>query len=129
MAVDLNMKSIIGVPLKLLFSILCLKCNYVNACVVTTVEKTLMKPVKKGYMEPKSAFSYCYWSTLLRSLFKRALPAQPTPENSSGKVMSAALSMLLASQNALCHEGIQSENIKGTIRKTTDFLSKIFSNL
>lgn len=60
MAIDSNMKSIIGLPFKLLLSILCLKCNYINACVVTMsltmVEKTLMKPVKKGQMEVKRAF-------------------------------------------------------------------------
>lgn len=53
MAVDSNMKSIIGRPLTLLFSILYLKCNYVNAYVVNMVEKTLMKPVKEGWMKAK----------------------------------------------------------------------------
>lgn len=37
----------------MLFSILYLKCNYVNAYVVTMVEKTLMKPVKEGWMKAK----------------------------------------------------------------------------
>lgn len=41
MAVDLNMKIIVGIPLKLLFSIMFLKCNYVNACVVTRTQRKL----------------------------------------------------------------------------------------
>lgn len=48
-------KNIIGIPFELLLSILFLKCNYVNACVVTVVEKTLTKPVKKGQMEAKKS--------------------------------------------------------------------------
>lgn len=55
MAIDSNMKRIIGITLKLLFPILCLKCSYVNACVVTMVEKAFSKHVKVGQMEAKKS--------------------------------------------------------------------------
>lgn len=34
---------------------LCLKCSYVNAFVVTMVEKSLLKHVKVGQMEAKKS--------------------------------------------------------------------------
>lgn len=37
----------------MLFPILCLKCGYVNAFVVTTEEEALLKHVKVGQMEAK----------------------------------------------------------------------------
>lgn len=47
------MKCIIRINLKLLFPILCLKCGYVNAFVVTMEEEALLKHVRVGQMEAK----------------------------------------------------------------------------
>lgn len=47
-AINSNMKCILETTLKLLFPMICLKCSYVKACVVTIVEKALLKHVEVG---------------------------------------------------------------------------------
>lgn len=49
------MKCITGINLELLFPILCLRCGYVSACVVTIAEKAHLKHVKVGQMEAKKS--------------------------------------------------------------------------
>lgn len=67
----------------------------------------------------------------LAHIEEAALIAQPRLENSTDKVMCAALAMILPIQKVLCYEGIKYENFKGTrtLTSETDYTPSYKSKL